>query len=78
MAKHRKFSSNPEDNAMVRRLLREGWSANLCGKHVKLRSPTGIMVMMAKTPSDWRAHLNTAARIRRAQRLMGQRKSEVK
>lgn len=57
----------------VRQLLADlqaegGWTGCLNQGHIKLRHDSGISYVMARTPSDARATVNSLADIRRLQR----------
>ncbi len=63
-----RYSRNKTINGKVRELLREGWTAEAGGKHVKIRHPSGWMLTVPGSPSDPRAELNFLADLRRAER----------
>jgi hypothetical protein len=46
-----------------------GWSVSYTGTgHLRLLHPNGAVVVAGGTPSDWRAHRNFQADLRRAER----------
>jgi hypothetical protein len=62
-----KYSAGKEINALVRRLIREGWSFRHGGKHGRLRTPEGKAILsVPNTPSDRRAFVNFRQDVRRA------------
>lgn len=50
---------------LVTRLVKEGWQLTGERKHYKLRSPTGKMLVLSKTPSCPRAYNNAERDIKR-------------
>lgn len=60
-----KFSTAKEIDAIVKLLLRQGWSYFRGGKHGRLRAPDGRRVLTVPgSPSDYRAALNFARDVR--------------
>lgn len=50
-----------------RRAEHQGWAvAPTGGGHVRFVAPDGTVVILATSPSDWRAEKNDTARLRRA------------
>ncbi|ADU51344.1 hypothetical protein Tmar_1231 [Thermaerobacter marianensis DSM 12885] len=56
-----------EVHELLREAARQGWRIEDSGKHVKLYPPDPRFppVVIAKTPSDWRAWHNNLARLRK-------------
>lgn len=60
------MSDKKEIKALVRRLVRAGCTVTVTGGcHYKVTAPNGSVVILARTPSDPRSHLNQLARLRR-------------
>lgn len=67
-----KYSSSKEFDALIRQLVREGWSYSRGRKHGKLSPPAGgNRITVPASPSDWRAVMNFRRDVREARRLDG-------
>jgi predicted RNA binding protein YcfA (HicA-like mRNA interferase family) len=65
-----KYSSCKEFNAIIKQLVRDGWSYTRGRKHAKLFSPSSEgMVTVPNSPSDWRALMNFRRDVREIGRL---------
>lgn len=51
--------------ALVRQVLREGWTLSNGGKHPKLTAPSGAVVILPSSPSDTDAEHMIVRRIKR-------------
>jgi hypothetical protein len=61
-----RYCTNKDINAIVRNLIRHGWSFHRGGKHGKLRHPSGHpLLTVPNSPSDWRAALNFGRDVKR-------------
>jgi hypothetical protein len=49
------YSQNDQINALVKKLIREGWHPIRRKKHWALRAPNGLLQTIPGTPSDRRA-----------------------
>ena len=67
MSKKGSLTTNKDLNSMIADLQREGWTVHK-GRHIKLRSPGGRLVMCGISISDWRGPLNVIAQINRIKR----------
>lgn len=56
---------NKDINAAIRKLTKQGWTADRLSKHVRLTSPAGESITVSFTPGDVRAIANVMADIRR-------------
>jgi predicted RNA binding protein YcfA (HicA-like mRNA interferase family) len=55
-----------EIQALLRNVKAAGWQVSVSGgNHLKLRHPSGRIITMAATPSDWRSFANARATLRR-------------
>lgn len=55
----KKYSNCKEINRYVKRQVQKGWFFTHGKKHGKLSHPSGkVVLIVPKTPSDWRAPLN--------------------
>lgn len=59
-------SGDKDVNAMVRKLILEGWTVKRGGKHAKLQAPNGNIMSIPGSPGDRRALQNFAADVKRA------------
>lgn len=67
-----RYCSDKRVNAFIRRLLACGWTCSTGGKHARLVPPGGRgFVVVARTPSCFRALENIRRDIRKAQREFG-------
>lgn len=62
-----RYSRDKQINSLVKELLASGWSLVRGRKHTKLRSPSGKLVVISSSPSDYRTYKATLADIRRAE-----------
>ena len=63
--KQKKWVRNPETRILLDIATRQGWTIDVAhGGHVKLRSPSGDLVVTSASGSDRRAHLNLRALLR--------------
>lgn len=60
-----RYCQHKELNSLLASLVRQGWRFQRGGKHNKLWSPNGRLLVVPKTPSDWRAIRNLASQSRR-------------
>ena len=62
-----KYCSDKQIDELVKKLAKEaGWQVSRTkGGHTQLKPPVGEIIVVACTPSDWRAKRNTLARIKR-------------
>ena len=61
-----KYSADKEINAIVQKLIRQGWFFYWGAKHGRIRHPIGRPVLtVPKTPSDSRASLNFSRDVNR-------------
>jgi hypothetical protein len=67
MAKRETYSDNPDLNSEIDYLVRHrGWIVDKnSGRHVKVRSKGGALIVLPRTASDHRGSRNDLARIRR-------------
>lgn len=63
-----KHHSDKDINKLLSALVGERWTVEKQSKHIKVRSPHGVLVTMSASPSDHRATLNIKSDIKRAQR----------
>ena len=62
-----RYSSAKEIDALVRQLVKEGWTFSRGGRHGRLLAPTGWpSVVVPCTPGDRRAFLNFRRDVRHA------------
>lgn len=62
-----KYSSAKEIDALVRRLVKMGWTFWHGGKHGRLKAPTGGLTLVVPcTPGDRRSFLNFRSDVRHA------------
>lgn len=58
--------THPETRALATLAEKQGWLVDAeGGRHIDFHSPDGAKVTVARTPSDWRAHRNNVAELRR-------------
>lgn len=58
-----------DTRAVVRQCVRTGWTLDGTGSgHVRLTHPSGSIITVASSPSDWRALQDLKARVRRAEK----------
>lgn len=60
-----RYSKDPFIARLVHQLLEQGWQFSTGKKHGKLRAPNGKILVVPRTPSDIRAHLNFKRNIKR-------------
>jgi predicted RNA binding protein YcfA (HicA-like mRNA interferase family) len=53
---------------LLKQAMQEGWTREEGRKHIKMRHPSGALVVVSRTASDRRAMLNIKADLRRALR----------
>ena len=53
-----------ETRALIKHAVDHGWTVEI-GSHIKLRSPSGELVVTGASPSDRRAHLNLRSILRK-------------
>lgn len=70
-----KYSRDDAIDRAVRERVANGWTATHSGRHVKLRSPTGLCMSIPGTPGDVRSRMNCLAQIRRISRADTERDS---
>lgn len=62
-----KYCGCKEIDALVKTLVRDGWTFQRGGKHGKLRGPSGKLTLtVPRSPGDHRAFLNFNRDVRRA------------
>jgi hypothetical protein len=61
----RRYSCDKDLDALVRKMIRKGWTYRRRSRHGCLSSPHGGRVMVSCTPSDRRTLVNLRAQIRR-------------
>lgn len=61
-----RYSSDKQFNRLVNDLVAHGWTFRHGTKHDQLKSPDGHLVVIPRTPSDWRSIKNAERDIRRA------------
>ncbi len=59
-----KYCKNKDMNRMIRHEIKEGARFLSGRKHGKLLLSNGALLVVSKSPSDWRAHRNARARLR--------------
>jgi len=65
------YSRNPYIDREVQKYISRGWVFLRGGKHGKLRSLCGrVLVIVPSTPSDHRAHRNFSCTLRQAERQL--------
>lgn len=60
------YCTNKDIDKEIRRLLTEGWSVREGKRHIVLKAPTGAIVTISRSPSDFFAYQNVMGDIRRA------------
>ena len=65
------FSIGNHPKSTITYLKRTGWDVRMNRGHYKCISPRGFKLVMASTPSDYRAVRNVTARIRRVMAMEG-------
>lgn len=66
MSKSQPRSKSKDTNDLIKRAQKAGWTAEKTrGSHIRLTSPTGVVVHHASTSGDWRSLRNFRARLRR-------------
>lgn len=61
-----KYSAEKEIDALVRKMVQEGWLFKRGGRHGRLYAPVGRSILtVPATPSDRRAFMNFRADVRR-------------
>lgn len=61
-----RYSSNKQFNGLVNDLVARGWVFRRGTKHDQLKAPNGRLVVIPRTPSDWRSIRNAERDVRRA------------
>lgn len=59
------YSSSKDCQTFIRCLVKAGWRFSRGGKHNKLYSPSGRLLVISRSPSDWRTLHNLRAECRR-------------
>lgn len=62
------YCTNRHINDEIRLRLQDGWSIDMRGRHLKLRSPKGALVIISRSPSDHRAIRNILSDLRKVER----------
>lgn len=60
-----RYSSNKQFNRLVNDLVGRGWGFRHGTKHDQLKAPNGRLVVIPRTPSDWRSIKNAERDVRR-------------
>lgn len=53
-----RYSSNKDLDALIRAAIADGYKFRHGSKHDQLRTPSGRLVVIPRTPSDWRSIKN--------------------
>jgi predicted RNA binding protein YcfA (HicA-like mRNA interferase family) len=60
-----RYSTSKDCQQFITALVRAGWQFYRRGKHGKLVSPEGKLLVVSQSPSDWRTLRNLRAEFRR-------------
>jgi predicted RNA binding protein YcfA (HicA-like mRNA interferase family) len=62
----RRYSSDKDLARFIKQLVAVGWSFRRGGKHNRLTSPAGVLIVAPVSPSDRRCLMNLKSTVRRA------------
>jgi hypothetical protein len=60
-----RYSTDKECNRLIGSLVDAGWLFVRGTKHDKLTAPNGRLLVVPRTPSDWRVYMNLKRDVRR-------------